>query len=209
MARSTIPILLVAVACAHAEERTFSVTFDGQLAGELVLNYQRRTDGTAAVSMRSNWHTDKSPPFAFEYRGTESWKDGRLVRLEGLGSEDGHKGGVTLIGGTDAYDLKAGVKEVSVRGEVWAATGVFPPDPDTKPLVVDAITGDVLKCKVEKVGADRLTVDGKGMPVTHFRVTAASTRWDVWYDETQRLAKSARTRDGRTVSTELTRVKRD
>jgi hypothetical protein len=209
MARSTIPILLLAVACAQAEERTFSVTIDGQPAGELGLNYQHRTDGSTAVSVRANWHTEKSPPLAFEYRGTESWKDSRLVRLEGFGSENGNKGGITLVAGTDAYALKAGVKEVSVRGEVWAPTGVFPPDPDAKPLVVDAITGDVLKCKVEKVGADRLTVDGKGTPVTHFRVTAASTRWDVWYDENQRLAKWTRTRDGRTVSAELTRVKRD
>jgi hypothetical protein len=209
MARPTIPILLLAVACIHAEERTFSVTIDGQLVGELDLNYQRRSDGSAAVSMRASWHNEKSTRLAFEYRGTESWKDGRLVRLEGLGTEDGHKGGITLVAGTDAYALKAGVKEVSVRGEVWATTGVFPPDPDAKPLVVDVITGDVLKGKVEKVGTDRLTVDGKGMPVTHFRVTAASTRWDVWYDENQRLAKWTRTRDGRTVSAELTRAKRD
>jgi hypothetical protein len=209
MARSTIPILLLAVACAHAGERTFSVTIDGQPAGDLVVDYQRRSDGSTAVSMRANWHTEKSTPLAFEYRGAESWKDGRLVRLESLGSEDGHKGGITLAAGTDAYALKAGVKEVSVRGAVWSTTGVFPPDPDAKPLVVDAINGDVLRARAEKVGTDRITVDGKAIPVTCFRVVAAANRWDVWYDENQRLAKWVRTRDGRTVSAELVRIKKD
>jgi hypothetical protein len=189
------------------EERTFTVTIAGRPAGEVVLDYQRRTDGTTVIAVRANWRADKQ--IAFEYRGSESWKDGRLVRLEGLGSEDAHKGGITLVAGTDAYALKAGVKEVRVRGEVWVTSGVSPPDPDAKPLVVDVITGDVWKCKVEKVGAERLTVDGKGMAVTHYRVIAASTRWDVWYDEQQRLAKWTRARDGRTVSVELARLKRD
>src|SRR6185369_3402330 len=110
-----------------------------------------RTDGTTAVTVRAESPT----PLGVDYRGTESWKDGRLVRLDGLGSENGRKGGVTLVAGKDAYSLKAGVKEVSVREELWVATGVTPPDPDKKPLVVDAITGDVLRAKVEKVGADR------------------------------------------------------
>jgi hypothetical protein len=192
-----------------ADERTFAVTIDGQPAGELVINYQRRTDGSMVVTTRGNWHTEKPTPLAFDYRGSESWKDGRLVRLESLGSENGHKGGITLVAGTDAYALKAGVKEVSARGDVWATSSVFPPDPDIKPLAVDLITGDVWRAKVEKVGTDRVTVDGKAIPVTCYRVVAAANRWDVWYDAQQRLAKWVRTRDGRTVSAELTKVKGD
>lgn len=207
MTRLSAPLLLLSALPVLGEERTFSVTSDRRPAGELAVSYQRRTDGTTAVTVRGRWRAEK--PIAFEYRGTESWKDGRLVRLDGLGSEDGYKGGITLVAGTDAYALKAGVKEVSTRGEAWATTGVFPPDPDAKPLVVDVITGDVWKGKVEKVGAERLTVDGKGMAVTHYRVVAASTRWDVWYDESQRLAKWVRTRDGRAISAELIRIKKD
>jgi len=208
MPRLVATLLFVALP-AFGEERTLSVTIDGQPAGEVVLDYQRRTDGTTAITMRANWRADKPTPLAFEYRGTESWKDGRLVRLEGLGAEDGHKGGITLVAGTDAFTLKAGVKEVSVRGEVWATTGVFPPDPDAKPLAVDVIGGDVWKGKVEKIGADRVMVEGKAIAVTHDRIVAASNRWDVCYDGQQRLAKWVRTRDGRTVAAELTRLKKD
>jgi hypothetical protein len=209
MTRLSSALLFLAVLPALGEERTFSVAIDGQPAGELVLAYKRQTDGTTAVTVRAEWRAGTPTLLAFEYRATESWTAGRLVRLEGLGAESGHKGGVTLVAGTDGYALKAGVKDVSARGEVWATTGTFPPDPDGKPLVVDVITGEVWKCKVEKVGADRLTVDGKGMAATHYRVIAASTRLDVWYGEGQRLAKWVRTRDGRTVSADWTRLKGD
>src|SRR4051794_7236950 len=164
MSPRSLPLLLLAALPAVAEERTFSITIDGQPAGELVVKYQTQTDGTTAVSVRADYRAERPTPLSFEYRGTESWKDGRLVRLEGLGAESGHKGGITLVAGNDAYALKAGVKEVRVRGEFWCTTGARPPDPDAKPLVVDAITGDVLRAKAEKVGRDRLTVAGKEVP---------------------------------------------
>jgi len=199
------PVLLCLLAApAVAEERTFALTADGKAVGELVLSFQTRKDGTTAVTVRS-----ESSPLAHEYRGTETWANGRLVRLEGLGAEGGRKGGVTLVAGKDTYALKAGAKEVTVRDEVWPTTAAILPDPDRKPLVVDVVTGDVLRAKVEKVGADRVTVAGKPVPVTRYRVTAGGQRWDVWYDADQRLAKRVWTRDGRTVVAELTAIKRD
>ena len=196
MPRLSLTAAFLAALPAFAEERTFAVTVDGKPAGELVLTFQARTDGTTAVTVRADYRAERPTPFAFEYRGTEAWKDGRLVRLEGLGTEDRHKGGITLVAGKDTYALKAGVKEVSVRGEVWPTTGATMPDPDGKPLVVDVIAGDVLRAKVEKLGPDRVTIAGKPVPVTRYRVTAGGNRWDVWYDAGQRLAKRVWTRTG-------------
>jgi hypothetical protein len=159
--------------------------------------------------VRADWRAERPTPVALEYRGTEKWKDGRLAHIEGLGSENGHKGGITLVAGKEAYALKAGVKEVAVRDEVWPTTGVMPPDPGAKPLVVDVITGDVLRAKVEKVENERVMVAGQPVPATRYRVTAAVNRWDLWYDEKQRLAKWALTRDGRTVAAEIIRLKGD
>jgi YD repeat-containing protein len=209
MARLAIAALLLAVVPTLAEERTFSVTAAGHPAGDLVLTFQKRADETTAVTVRTEYRAERPTPFAYEYRGTETWKDGRVVRLEGLGTQDRVKGGITLVAGKGAYALKAGVKEVSVRGEVWPTTGAMIPDPDGKPLVVDVITGDVLRARVDKVGADRITVAGKQVPVTRYRVTAGGNRWDVWYDGAGRLAKRVWTRDGRTVVAELTRLAGD
>jgi hypothetical protein len=205
MVRSSVLLLFLGAWPVLGEERTYSVTIDGKPAGEMAISFHARDGGATTVTVRAEYHADRPMPIAFEYRGSETWKDGRLVRLEGLGSEDHHKGGITLIGGRGAYALKAGVKEVSVRDEVWPTTAVMLPDPDRKPLVVDTITGDVMRAKVEKVGADRIAVAGKPVPATRYRVTAGGNRWDVWYDTEQRLVKRVWTRDGRTVVTELMR----
>ena len=205
MARLPTFLLLLGTLPAGAEERTYAITIDGKSAGEMTVSFQPRDDGSTAVIVRTEYRADRPTPVAFDYRGTESWKDGRLVRLEGLGSENRQKGGVTLVAGKGAYALKAGVKEVTIRDEVWPTTGAILPDPDRKPVVVDALTGDVLRAKVEKVGPDRVTVAGKPVPVTRYRVTTGGNRWDVWYDADQRLVKRSWTRDGRAVVAELTR----
>src|SRR4051794_18697811 len=107
MPRLSLAAALLAALPAFAEERTFTVTVDGRPAGEMVVAFQARTDGTTGVTVRADSRAERPTPFAFEYRGTEAGKDGRLVRLEGLGKEDRHKGGITLVAGKDAYALKA------------------------------------------------------------------------------------------------------
>jgi hypothetical protein len=203
MARLSALLLLLSTLPAGAEERTYAITIDGQPAGEMTVSFQARDNGSTAVTVHADYHADRPVPLALEYRGTETWKDGRLVRLEGLGSENRQKGGITLVAGKGAYALKAGVKEVSIRDDVWPTTAVMLPDPDRRLLVVDALTGDVLRAKVEKVGAERITVAGKPVTATRYRVTAGGNRWDVWYDADPRLVKRMWTRDGRTVVAEL------
>jgi Family of unknown function (DUF6134) len=207
MSRLSVLAVLLIVFPLMGEERTFSVAIDGKPGGTMVLEWQRRNDGATSVTLRADYRLEGPTAYGFDCRGTEMWKDGRLVRFEGLGSENGIKGGITLVAGKDAYALKAGVKEVRVRGEVWPTTGMMPPEPDRKPLVVDAITGDVLHAKVEKVGADRIEVAGKLVATTHYRVIAGASRWDVWYDENNCLAKRVWMRDGRTVIAHVTHIK--
>lgn len=209
MSRLALILWFLATVPALAEERIYSVTVDGKPAGELGISFATDTSGTTTAAVQAKYRAESPTTLTFDYRGSESWKDGRLVRLDGLGSENGRTGGITLVGGTGVYALKAGAKEVSIRDEVWPTTGGILPDPDRRPLVVDVLTGDVLRAKVEKVGADRIVVAGKPVPVTRYRVTAGGQRWDVWYDADQRLAKRVWTRDGRTVVAELTQIKRD
>ena len=203
-----VVICLFAALPVMAEERTYSVTIDGHAAGKRFISFHTDSSGSTNVTIRADYKAG-SGRLAFDYHGTETWKDKRLVRLEGAGSEDGRKGGITLVAGTDGYTLAAGVKRIRVGDEVWPTTGALLPDLDQKPLVVDVLTGDVLRAKVEKVGADRVVVEGKPVPVTRYRVTVGGDRWDVWYDADQRLVKRMSTRDGRTIIVQLTKIQKD
>lgn len=201
--------LMVAVPPAAAGEHVFTVTIDGRPAGEAVIAYDPRPDRTTAVTVRVQYQADRPVPISFDYRGTETWRDGRLVRLDGLGTDGRTKGGIQLEAATNAYALKAGVKQVTVRGAVWPTLGGPPPEPDEKPLVVDVITGDVWRAKVETVGPEGLTVAGKRVRTTRYRVAAGNRRWDLWYDEQRRLVQRVGTRDGRAVRFELKEVRPD
>jgi YD repeat-containing protein len=207
MTRRALLVLGLIPIPAVAEERTFSVSVDGKPAGECVVSFQAQADGSFAISCRADVRAEQRPRYSFEYRGTEVWKDGRLVRLEGSGAENGHKGGGSLAAGKDGYALKAPTKEVAVRGEVWPNTYAMLPDPDRKPLAVDVLTGDVLRAKIEKVGADRVTVAGKFMPATRYRVTAGGAATDVWYDAASRLVRRTWTWEGRAAVVELVRIR--
>lgn len=205
MSRLSLLAAVCALSPADAEERTFSVALDGKPAGSLVLTFTHRDDGTTAVTVKVDAKADR-PAYSLAYQGTESWKDGRLVRLEGSGSEAGRKGGVTLRAGPDGYALKAGVKEVTVRGEVWPTTFAVRPDAD-RPLVLDVVTGDVFRAKAEKAGKDRVTVGDRPVPATRYRVTFGGQVTDLWYDEKDRLVRRAWTRDGSRFVLELAGVK--
>src|SRR3954470_17707866 len=114
MARSILLIPLLLALPVRGEERTFAVTVDGQPAGELVLDFRPSSGNAINIDVRAKHRVERPVLISFDYRGTETWKEGRLVRLEGLGSDGTLKGGATLVAGKDAYALKAGVKEVSV-----------------------------------------------------------------------------------------------
>src|SRR5262245_44927683 len=85
MARLPLLALLLSTCPALAEERTYSITIDGKPAGEMTVSFKARDDGSTAVTVRTEYRADGPSALSFEYRGTETWKDGRLVRLEGLG----------------------------------------------------------------------------------------------------------------------------
>lgn len=203
----TLLLLGLMPAAAAAEERTYSVTIDRKPAGECVVSFRAQADGSSAVSFRIEVRGEQRPRYAYEYQGAEVWKDRRLVRSEGTGMENGQKGGVSLAAGKDGYALRAPTKEVTIRGEVWPATYAMLPDPDREPLVVDVLTGDVLRVKVEKVGADRVTVAGKPVTTTRYRVTVGGATTDVWYDDAKRLVRRTWTLEGRAAVLELIRVK--
>jgi hypothetical protein len=188
----TLALILLA-SVAFAEERTYSLTVDGKPAGQAIVTVEAGKDGV--TTLRSQ--VDFTVPPA-RYAATETWKAGRLAKLE--------SGRVTLTPGTDGYTLKAGVKEVAVRGEVWPSSSWRMPEAE-KPLVVDVETGEVRRPKIEKLGPDRLTLNGKPIASTHYRLTAGGQVGELWYDEKNLLLRRTWTTEAKKAVLELTALK--
>lgn len=205
MFRSTLILLTLATAL-HAEERTYSVSVDGKPAGNFAINWKTQSDEVTEI--RAKIDLTDSRHYSLKYDAVERWQSGRVLRLEGSGAEGRRKGSVALIGTKHGYSLKSDSKEVTVRGDVWPTTFWVLPAAEN-PLVVDVLSGEVSRSKLEKVGVDRMPLNGKPIRVTKYRLTFAGTTVELWYDQADRLTRRKWDANGRTIVTELTDIKFD
>jgi hypothetical protein len=190
----------------HADEHKFQVSVDGKSAGSFAITYKSLADEVTEI--RATIDLSDNALYSLKYEATERWRDRRLVRLEGAGMEGGPKGGVSQVSGKDGYALKAGTKEVAVRGDVWPTTFWIKPAAE-KELIVDVLTGEVSRGRLDKVGPEQMRVDGKLLRVTKYRLTFGGTTTELWYDQTERLTRRKWNVNGRTIVMELTGIKSD
>lgn len=205
----TVLFALVLSAPLRAEERVFTVTLDGKAAGGCTLTIETR-DGTTTVMYMADRSTAEVRD-ARRYQGTEVWKHDRLVRLEASAAADSRTTTVAITGGRDGFALKFGAKDVTVRAaDIWPTPyWTLPESARRGAMVVDVESGEAVRAKVEKFGADRVTASGKTIPATRFRVTSGGATTDLWFDAANRLVRRAWTVDGRAAVMELTRLKTD
>lgn len=196
MLTRTLLLSLVASSCSVGEERTYTLTID-KPAGRATVIVATDKDGSVSL----HWESELTNP-QVKHTGTETWKGGRLVRLE---TTQGKKSAVSLVAGREGYALKAGAKEVTVRGDVWPSSYWLRPEVD-KALLVDTLNGEVVRAKVEKIGVDRFAQDGRAIIATRYRVTAGGQATDLWYDAKDQLLRRVWVVDGKKMTLELTRI---
>lgn len=193
------------------ETRTFRASVDGRERGRLVMLFTKRDDGTETV------RGDAELNFNFvlyRYRytsiGTETWKDGRLIRLA---SESNYNG--------DKYVLQATATQESLEYEVNGAaqrtateslitTHWREPTPDKigrKLTLLDSDKGQQRNGTLEKVGIEKTMVADKEINVTHYRLRG-DVEVDVWYDEGHRLIRQDSLESGHRMILELSKPQR-
>ena len=185
----------------HADERTYSVSFDGKHPSTFTVTSKSHADESTEIHSRFDIG-DRT------YESTERWQRGRLVRLEGSGAESDRRGSVSLVDGKDGYALKSGIKEITVRGEVWPTTLWIKPAAE-KLMIVDVLTGEVSRGKLDKVGPEQMQIDDKLVRVTKYRLTFGGVSTELWYDQADRLARRKWEAKGRSIVVELTGIKAD
>jgi uncharacterized protein DUF6134 len=190
----------------RAEERKFHVSIDDKSAGRFAVTCKSLADDV--TELRATIDVSDSAISLSKCEATERWRGRCLVRLEGSETGNGRKESTTLASGKDGYALKAGAKEVLVRGDVWPTTFWIKPAAE-KVLIVDVLTGEVSRGKLDKVGPEEMQVDGKLLRVTKYRLTFGGTTTELWYDQTERLTRRKWNVNGRTIVMELIGIKSD
>jgi hypothetical protein len=209
-------LLLVAglspVRAADTETRDFAITIDKKQAGSYQLTVATQDDGTvtaaAQASVRLNYFIKV---YTYSYRGTEVWKNGRLVQLDSTSDDDGKR--YTVAVRPDATGLRVqvnGQDRQSVRPDVWLSTYWRLPDAKyrNQPVpLLDADTGKDLHAQLHFVAEVQKTIAGQTMNCTHYRLTG-DVKVDLWYDAQERMVRQEAIEDGHRTVLELVRIRR-
>jgi hypothetical protein len=213
------------------ETREFKISVDGKQRGKCTMQMRRRDDGTDKINI------DAGLSFNFvvyEYRyhskGTEVWKDDRLLELDNASDFNGTKYSVKASSGSKGLHATVNGKKSQVEPDVWvtsywrlpkylvqtsaaAQQGVVPAGGNRTPgtkvpqavSLLDSDKGRNLHGELTHVGDETITVAGKRKTCTHYRITG-DVQVELWYDSSRRLVRQESIDDGHKTVLELARI---
>jgi hypothetical protein len=197
---------------AEAEVRHFNVIIDKKPAGTYSLTINRRDDGSMAVAAQAAVNV-RYLVFKYSYtlRGTEVWKDGRLVQLDSTCNDDGKQYTVAVRPNGNGLDVQVNGQVRQTRGDVWVTTYWCLPAPNFRNQAVpllDADTGKDIPGRLHFVAQVQLSVAGQVQNCSHYRVTGGGLQVDLWYDGQERMVRQEAVEDGHRTVLELVRIER-
>lgn len=202
--------LLLTLSAAETETREFRVLVDGKPAGSYKMTIENRSDG----SLFQTGQADVSLQIllrkvTYTYRGTETWKDGRLIKLETSTNDDGKRYQVRAAPDGANLLVTADGKSHTAPANVWTTTyWHLPADRRQGEIIrIDTDNGNVLTGKIHHVGREKITVAGQTVTATHYRITGAAPN-ELWFDGADRLVRQEAVEDGHKTVLELAKISR-
>jgi len=183
------------------EQRDFNILVDGSQAGAYSMSITEHDDGSESMSASANVkvsYLGGLKTYRYSYQGTETWKAGRLQRLNSTSNDDGKEFNVSAVADAAGLHVRVNGKERLTRPDVWLSTYWHLADPRFRnqgvPLV-DADTGKDLAARLQYLGARQLNVAGKVQNCTHYQLTG-DMQAEFWYDAQERLISLKSISDG-------------
>jgi hypothetical protein len=201
--------LATALCSGQVENRNFALTIDRKAAGYYRMTIDTRAGGITQMSASANVSL-KYLVYRYSYslNESETWQDGRLVRLESSSNDNGKAFQVSAAADTKYLRISANGQLRIASLDAWTSTywhlsnlgrqnaGVM--------VVVDADTGRVMRGTLQKVGNERVRCANVIQVCTHYRLPELQV--DLWYDNQDRLAHEEYVEDGHRVVLELTQI---
>jgi hypothetical protein len=206
-------LLLIAglAEAAEREVRQFTVWIDKKQAGSYQMVIDRLDDGTTKVTANADVKISYLIyTYRYSYRGTEVWKDGRLLRMDTGANDNGKQFSLSARTQTDGLHVQVNGKGHLTRADAWPTTYWRLPEKSLRdqPLtVLDADTGRPLNGRLEDLGAASIRVGRQAQDCTHYRLTGSVTA-ELWYDAQERLVRQESVEDGHRTVLELVSVRR-
>lgn len=171
--------------------------------GSHVVRFDVQDDGSYTVTTDVDLKAGLGPITVFRYTldSTETWRDSQLVALEGKTNDDGDKEKVSVSMNGDALAVRGSAYSGKAPAGIipsshWNIQQVFSNE------ILSTENGKLLQTSIERVGEETLTIDGKAVPATHYRLKSDITV-DLWYDDQNRWVQLSFEARGQTIDYKL------
>jgi len=191
--------------------REFRVSVDGKPRGTQTMTISRHSDrsevmqGEAEVLMNFVVYR-----YRYSSNGTETWKDGRLIRLTNEADYNGDK--YVIKGSATEQALHYEVNDVAHKAPSDILVASYWKEPDAKRVgrqvrLLDSDKGNQFQATVSRVGSETVTIDTREIPTTHYRFRG-DVQVDVWYDRDGFVTRQESLESGHRTLLELTKIRR-
>ncbi|OAI51797.1 hypothetical protein AYO44_04835 [Planctomycetaceae bacterium SCGC AG-212-F19] len=209
---AALTVLAGQAAAADVDQREFAVQVDGKPAGTYQLTIVAQDDGTTTTTAAASIGVKIGPftAYSYTYRGTETWKDGQLVRMDSSANDNGKRLALAAVSEPNGIRVTVNGQQGMHPRQAWTTSYWRLLDArfrGPKVPLLDADTGRALQAQFTQVGVDQVSVLGKHTPCGHFRL-GGDVQVDLWYDGSERLVRQESLEDGHKTVLELTRYQR-
>ncbi len=214
----TAVVLLAGRACPvradDTEHRDYVIFIDDKEAGQSRITMVLKDDGTTHVAAHAKvkvsfvfWNV-----FSYQVESSEIWKNGLLVELKSVATEDGKTTKVDVVRTGEQLHLRVnGGNPGTLRSDVWTSSYWKLADAryhNKAVPVLDADTGNEFNGHLDLIGLDVKKIGSKAEDCYHFRVTGIPVPIDLWFDKHHRLVRQEFTEQGHRTVVQLIAVHR-
>jgi hypothetical protein len=190
-----IAILLAAPAwvAAQTEVREFAIRVDGAVSGQYRMTIQPTADGAITMAAQADAKVKVLliTAYSYSFSAVEVWKDGRLLRYDSNGAENGKRYVVSARTEGDHLRVTANGQEHPARADAWVNTYWRLPDArfrDHEAPLLGCDTGKEEARLLQYIGTERVNVAGQPQECTRYRIHTAPPH-DLWFDAQGRLVR--------------------
>ena len=191
------------------ELREYDVLVKQKPSGKVAIRIARTADDTTVVTTDTTVEAHVLlMKYRYEYHGREAWRADRLLRLESRTNDDGKSLAVNAAaeGNGSRIEVKG---KAAATGPALVMTSNYWRLPDARVLgnkfsIIDSDTGRLFGVKLQYVGPETISVEGRPIACEHFRVSG-DTAAELWFDGERRLVRQQTVEQGYTTELRLAR----
>jgi hypothetical protein len=198
----------------HIEKREYTIFINQKDAGRLWLRMVTKDNGIEEVTGAAEAAVKIGPFTGYSYKAetAETWKDGRLMKLHTVATEDKKTTSVSATADGKQLLLQVNGKNAgTVSPEVWVSSYWKLADKkfhNKSVPILDSDTGKELNGKLEFKGTEPVKVGGKVEDCYLFQVTGIPIEIKLWYDRHHRLVRQEFTEKGCPTIIQLDAIRR-